>query len=344
MAGVDLPAQRFLNREILSSVILTLRSQNDATRLTGSFHSFGSVTMLVDLVQVETVDGVRLDGALRTPRTATASALGVDMMIMHHGVGDNFYHSSLFDDYSDALVERGCAVLRVNNRGHDLVSSAVVRQAGQRPKSRRMGAAYEDIEACRHDFEAWVELAHVAGYRRIGLWGHSLGAAKSIYYMATRKDSRVNCVVAASPPRFSFADFLTADDSDSFRSNVALAERHVQQGNPDMLLDVRFPIPLLVSARTFLQKYGSQDHFDILSHIPQLTVPTLILIGTREAQTMIAFQGLPLKIAQLADELEHLTFALIEGADHLYTQQRHEVWQVVCSWLETGGQGSGLDF
>ncbi len=290
--------------------------------------------MLVDLVHVETEDGIRLDGTLRRPTAETVSTWGVDAMILHHGVGENFYQPSLFDDYCDPLLENGCAVLRVNNRGHDLVSRAVVRQPGQRQKAIRVGAAFEDMDAVRCDFEAWVAFAHTAGYRRIGLWGHSLGAAKSIYYLATCQAVQVHCVIAASPPRFSLTDFLDADASGSFQSNLALAKRHMQEGNPEALLDIHFPVPLLISARTFLQKYGPAGQLDILSHIPQVTVPTLILIGTREADTMLAFRGLSPKIAQLADDFEHLTFSMVEGADHQYTQRRTELWQAVSSWLK----------
>ena len=66
--------------------------------------------MLVDLVSVETRDKVRLDGILRRP-AVSPSQLGVDLVILHHGVGGNFYDAGMFAEYSDALLEKGCAVL-----------------------------------------------------------------------------------------------------------------------------------------------------------------------------------------------------------------------------------------
>jgi dienelactone hydrolase len=129
---------------------------------------------------------------------------------------------------------------------------------------------------CTYDWQAWIDFARAAGYQRIGLWGHSLGATKSIYYMATQHDPRVTCVVAGSPPRFSYEAFVA------------------------------------------------------------LRVPLLIMVGTAEAQTMMAFQGLPPRLAKLAAELDHLTFASIPGADHAYTHQRDYVWNVVQQWLEKG--------
>ena len=75
-----------------------------------------------DLVRVATRDGVGLAGMLRKPKEEGASRLGVDVVLLMHGTNGNFYGPSMFWPYSGALLEEGCAVLRVNNRGHDLVS------------------------------------------------------------------------------------------------------------------------------------------------------------------------------------------------------------------------------
>ena len=75
-----------------------------------------------DLVRVATRDGVGLTGMSRKPKEEGASRLGVDVVLLMHGTGGNFYTNSMMWQYSGALLEQGCAVLRVNNRGHDLVS------------------------------------------------------------------------------------------------------------------------------------------------------------------------------------------------------------------------------
>ena len=76
-------------------------------------------TMMVDLVNVTTRDGIRLDGTWRVLWAACLTACS-RCGHLHHGVGGNFYSPGMFEQYSDALLEQGCAVLRVNNRGHDL--------------------------------------------------------------------------------------------------------------------------------------------------------------------------------------------------------------------------------
>ena len=209
----------------------------------------------------------------------------------------------------------------------------MVSQVGHEPEAKRLGAAYEDMDACRHDWAAWVDFAHAAGYQRIGLWGHSLGATKSIYYMATHPDDRVTCVVAGSPPRFAYSAFLTTEAGEIFKRSAEQAQQHIRAGHPEAMMDVLYPVPLLLTAETFMQKYGPEETYDILTYIPKMCIPTLIMIGTEEAQTMMAFQELPTQVAKLAAELDHLTFASIPGADHAYTHQRSEVWNIVRQWL-----------
>jgi pimeloyl-ACP methyl ester carboxylesterase len=285
--------------------------------------------MIVDLVHVTTHDGIRLDGTWRKPHPEHTPQLGVDVVIFHHGVAGNFYAPGMFDQYSDALLDRGCAVLRVNNRGHDPISRAVV--GGD---AKRLGAAYEDMDDCRYDWEAWVDFVQVAGYRRIGLWGHSLGATKSIYYMATQGDPRVMCVVAGSPPRFSYSAYAALEPGEAFTQIAARARQHINAGRPETLIDTIYPIPLLVTAEVFLQKYGPEEKYDILEHIPKVQCPLLIMVGTAEAQTMMAFEGLPPMLERMAETMDQVTFASIPGADHAYTHQRDYVWGVVSQWLE----------
>ncbi len=62
--------------------------------------------MNVDLVTIKASDGVQLDGVLRTPESGTALTLPVDIVIMHHGVGGNFYRDSFQDLGAEVLGAR----------------------------------------------------------------------------------------------------------------------------------------------------------------------------------------------------------------------------------------------
>src|SRR4029453_3566536 len=117
-------------------------------------------------------------------------------------------------------------------RGPDSMRRAVGGEA-----VKQLGAAYDGMEDCTYDWAAWVDFAQAAGYQRIGLWGHSLGSTKSIYYMATQRDSRAQCVVAGSPPRFSYTAYAALDGGQEFKRMATQAQQHIDHGYPDALID-----------------------------------------------------------------------------------------------------------
>ena len=84
--------------------------------------------MLVDLVQVETRDAIRLHGALELPAVGAAStpAGPVDAWLCIHGTGSNFYSASTLAGLTAKLLAAGAAVLRANTRGHDQIGRAHV--------------------------------------------------------------------------------------------------------------------------------------------------------------------------------------------------------------------------
>jgi len=189
-------------------------------------------TVQVKLVHSITSDSVPLDGYLRTPERRPADG-ALDLVICHHGVGSKFYTPSFFDSVGDALLERGCAVLRVNNRGHDdafLVGT------------RTLGAAYEVVDDCRTDITTWLDYAVAQGFSRIALWGHSLGAVKTVYFLSVQDDPRVVCAIASSPPRFSYEMYSSARDGEHFRTAVSQAQALVDAGTPEALVQATVPV------------------------------------------------------------------------------------------------------
>lgn len=288
--------------------------------------------MLVDLLTVKTSDGVALDGVLRVPPSGARNVLPVDIVIMHHGVGGNFYRESFQDAIGEEFLQRGCTVLRVNNRGHDLAYNAP-------PPHQRLGAAYENVDQCRLDWKAWIDFAQARGFTRIGVWGHSLGAVKTIYYLATENDQRIARAVASSPPRFSYSAYCTRADGALFEAAVRNAQELASAGKEDALFAIEVPTSAIMTTRTYLDKYGPEERYDILKHLPKTEIPLLITIGGlegREGQAdRFAFGGLADKVAALVKGSNTKTFHLVEGADHFYTGVTDRLWTVVERWLSS---------
>lgn len=285
--------------------------------------------MNVELVSTTTEDGLRLDGAWRQPPTSDKRDLPADAFIFLHGVGSNFYGSSLHESLSAPLLERGAAVLWVNTRGHDGLYTAWVRG-----RPRRLGAAYEIVDECRLDLAAWIGLARQRGCRRIGLVGHSLGAIKAVYAQAHAASDAVTCLVAASPPRLSYTVFKEGSQRDTFLEAMTESQRLVEADQPDKLMEVRFPFPLVISAGTFVDKYGPREHYNIVKFVARVACPLLFTYGGIElTQGGDAFAGLPDALTAARRPEQKLDVVTIAGANHVYTDRHAELSEVIVNWL-----------
>ena len=241
--------------------------------------------MLVDLIQVTTHDGYRLDGAYRAP--SGPHELALDALCVVHGTGGNFYSSSLFDAFAQRLLPLGCGILRINTRGHDGVCTVAVEGAG-----RRQGAAYEIADECRHDLRAWIDWLRQNVGPRVGLLGHSFGAVKCLYAVAHEPDLASACVIAVSPPRLSYSTFCASPHGPTFLETYRQAESHLQQGQPTALLDIAQPLPYVISAAGYVEKYGPDERYKFLRFIGQVSCPVLVTFGSKEVEST-CFQGVP---------------------------------------------------
>ncbi|MCA9150425.1 MAG: alpha/beta fold hydrolase [Planctomycetales bacterium] len=269
--------------------------------------------MQVELVRVKTSDGIRLDGAY-VQSSSPSQATGCDAVILVHGVGGNFYASTMIETICDTLQRAGISTLRVNTRGHDGVSTAATDAGG-----KLFGAAYEIVADCRQDLSAWIELLRQRGYQRIGLMGHSLGALKVVFAQATQPQPCVVKVIAVSPPRLSFSRFQRGPSVEAFQSSWQTAQHWLQAGQPQMLFMATFPFPLVLSAATFVDKYGPEERYNLLQFANHVPCSTEYVFGGRElVASNAAFVGLPDELSQLAWQIKPLISTIIE-ADHFYT-------------------------
>jgi pimeloyl-ACP methyl ester carboxylesterase len=284
--------------------------------------------MFVELVQTTTRDGLRLDGAFYPPGNSGSSSLPVDAFCFLHGTGGNFYSSSLFDDLGERLRALGSAVLRVNTRGHDSVSTAQTEQGGL-----RQGAAYEVVDHCRYDVLAWLTWLSQRAGPRVGLLGHSMGAVKCLYALAHEPQLAPVCAVAISPPRLSYSWFCSSAEGASFLQTYRLAEQHAANGQAGTLLEVKLPLPFLITAGGYLEKYGPDERYNYLRFLAGVSCPTLITLGGVEVEKNMAFQRTPEAVRELIGKRPHLAVETIAGADHFYNGCREALAVCLERWL-----------
>lgn len=285
--------------------------------------------MLTDLVRTTTADGLRLDGILQAPDDRSVSSLALDAVLCLHGVASNFYGATLLEEFVAPCVAQGLAVLRVNTRGHDIVTPI------NTPRGpRRLGAAYETIDDCHYDVTAWLQFLAARGYSRVALLGHSLGAIKAVYAAAEHAPARPACVIAASPPRLSYSLFMSGPQRADFSAAIQTAEQFVAAGQPQALFEAKVPFPLLVGAAHYLDKYGPGERYDLLKFASRIPCPALLVYGGGELERGgIAFAGLPEALRAMPPADKDLELAMVPEADHFYTGARPALVSLVLQWL-----------
>ncbi|HZZ81766.1 MAG TPA: alpha/beta fold hydrolase [Gemmataceae bacterium] len=277
-----------------------------------------------------TRDGVRLDGMLQLPAADATRQWPVDGLCFVHGTGGNFYASTLFDALAERCLQRGCAVLRVNTRGHDGVSNAVTSKGG-----RRLGAAYEIVDDCRHDLSAWINLLKAQVGPRVGLVGHSLGAVKCLYGLAHDTGLDVACVIAISPPRLAYSWFCSNPEGAAFLAAYQEADALVQAGRPAALLDVQLPLPFVITAAGYVEKYGPDERYNYLRFLAGVRPPMLLTLGAIEAANNVAFRGAADAITEM--RRANISVTTIANADHFYSAARPELIACTDDWLTKRG-------
>lgn len=296
---------------------------------------------MIELVEARARDGLRLHGArhLAEPEVDAAAALDVDGWLLLHGTASNFYQAELLGHVARWAARRGAPAVVANTRGHDPLSVALVDRldaVGQPegpPLRRVLGAAYEAVDECRHDVAGWLDRLAGDGCRRVALVGHSLGGLKALYAEAHEPHPIVAAVVAISPPWLSQAKFAAGPRADEFRGQLAEAERLVAAGEGRRLMEVRFPLPYLVSAAGYVEKYGPDEAYNLCRFIDAVGVPTLATFGSREVLANVAFQGLPEALAPWAAAAPRRQVAVVADADHQYTGVEGSLLQRIEAFL-----------
>jgi pimeloyl-ACP methyl ester carboxylesterase len=283
--------------------------------------------MLVDLVHTTTRDDIRLDGVYQAP--SGPPSLGVDAFCLIHGTGSNFYGSTLLEHLALRVREMGCGVLRANTRGHDWTSIAALGRGG----GRRQGAAYERVDDCRHDLAAWLDWLRQHSGPRVGLIGHSLGAVKCLYAMAQEPQLGAAGVIAVSPPRLSYDIYCKSPNRVEFLDDYQRAEQLCQAGEGAALIEVKWPLPLVITAAGYTEKYGPEERYNFMRFAAGCSCPVLFTFGGQEVAGHMAFQGLPEELAQMRSGHANIQVATIPAGDHFYTGKRAELWTAVEPWL-----------
>lgn len=269
---------------------------------------------------VQTQDNVRLHLAFFPPENKDTP-----VVLCTHGVANAFYNTPLWE-VAQQIHQQGWGVALFNNRGHDWVSANPV-------DARWIGAAHERIEDSALDFQAGLDWLRTQGYRNIVIGGHSLGGLKANYSLRTLPAGSFRGLAMFSSPR------LPDDQVWEWAKHeeiLARCEALKDAGQGGSLLELEMPTntPVmkgLMSAETYINKYGPTAVTTVLKAAAQITLPVFLLAGTEEAPQ----HSFAVDMEKALVNAPSVTRVSVDGADHLYSGQSAEVAEAFSQWLAT---------
>ena len=238
------------------------------------------------------------------------------LLVVVHGMGGNFYRSTLKKEWLRQGPRHDCDVLSFNNRG-----------AERQVAGERFGDCLADIDTA-------LQCGRRLGYRRFVLLGHSTGCQKIVYYQARRQRADVAALVLAAP-----VDDLAICRRDlgaRYAYWLRRARGLVRQGRGGTLLPMLYE---KFSAHRFLSIADPRSveaqvfNYDgPLRHFRAIRCPLLAFLGTHEefACRPVAEMGAILRQATRARPFH---FFAVPGADHGFHGREAATVQRVLRWV-----------
>ena len=279
--------------------------------------------MLVDLISVVNQEGLLLDGAFYAPTAGAQDAGPVDAMLLIHGSRGNFCDPAT-KSMAEDLSAQGVACLTLNTNAHDTIWY-------NPPDQDYKGNAFEILENTMSDLRAGIDHLQQRGYRTVGLLGHSMGAVRVTYYSATQDDPRIAAILPVSPVRLSYSHYLGSADADEFRANLETAQKLVDEGDPDGVIRVNFPIPQFFSAASYLDKHGPFEKYNLINLADRIRVPILALNGSRETHTRL--KGMAQDLVRAAVNSPSASAIMVDEGEHSLVNRTTEASAAVLQWL-----------
>lgn len=291
---------RFLKSFVLA-VFLVLISLNPP--------AWADETVRIQMVRLQTTDGITLTGVLRQPHTVRNNA-GV---ILVHGYSGNFY-SGIMSFLPEALSDSGFATLVINMRDHD-----------RGPKKNR----FEDN---RYDIAVAVDEMARLGYNPIFLFGHSMGTNRVLYYIAATGDSRIRGILLTGPPGNLFEWNISIFGIEAASQVLAQAQDLVARGKGDewMLINLGPLGKALYTANHVVSLRGPKTVSDPYKNISQIFKPILIVHGLADR---LANPDVTDRLLKSAKPGIHVTVVKIPGANHGFSAHQQDLVTAVNKWL-----------
>jgi pimeloyl-ACP methyl ester carboxylesterase len=272
--------------------------------------------------------------------------VGKDTCVLSiHGMGGNIIENKFGVMLGEELSANGYGYIFAHNRGHSRINDIAKKPTNQDNgfNYQTIGSTYELFTDSPKDITPWLEKCRELGYKKIILFGHSLGCNKIVYYLSQNDPDDVVGVILASPP-----DLVGMVETNNYQPDhtklLQEAEDLVSLGKPDDLVSGRLWDWEDKSAANYLSLFSGNNEADNLPvhHNPDKW-QQLALVSKQILAIMGEFDDI--KIRDLHENMELIKskavscpdyqIEFIAGANHNYENREAELSQTIIKWLES---------
>ena len=237
------------------------------------------------------------------------------LIVFVHGMGSNFYKSTLKKAFLDVAPALGFAILSFNNRGAE------------------RGTEDEKFRTCLADLDAVVLFAKRHGFKQLVLVGHSTGCQKIVFWQAKRRCRMVKGLALLAPA--DDYNVLRRDLGCWFEAKVAWARKQKTEGRGDRLvpgLYERFTAERFLSVADPRREEANVFRYDgALTQFSRVKTPMMAVFGENEEFAVLN----PSKMLDILTQKTKSTgfeTRLIPETGHGFKQCEAAVAVTVCDW------------
>lgn len=259
-----------------------------------------------------------------TEPASPPSKTGADTVVIAiTGIHGNFYSNPFYYNMGNTLRSENIDFIyaQTNNAFPHIQTYNIKTQS-----TEIIGSYCERFSYTVEDIGAYIDFAEEQGYKHIILAGHSMGANKVLYYLATTQDKRVERFLLLSPADLSYMmQGVTIEQKELIRELKLQGLGHKRlpfqlMGWVDCLVDTAYDwitdtnintVPVITEEAKGLFK--------------QIRHTGALLIGTYDTFTAGEPREFLIGINQYLPSREMNQFIIIEKTGHTYQQKEQEV-------------------
>lgn len=293
-----------------------------------------SKTILAELNQIKTRDGVPLEGLLFKPKNKRSVAV-----FWVGGLNSRFSKSpERTIALARILGKAGIAFATFDHRGFGTLNTVRV-QIGKKKKYLLAGTGFERFEHSILDIEAIIKFLKKQGYKKLFLLGHSTGANKAAFYIRKGRGRGLTGIGLLGP--LSDIPILKTDLGKKYRVALEISNKMIRRGQGKELL----PLPLVNggfwSAERFWSIAREKSNEDTFSYYnlkrkfnwtKNIRLPLLVLIGE---QDQYADRPIGKILERFKREIPKKWFSgvILKNSDHSFTDKESELSYKIRNWV-----------